>query len=382
MALNSKDLRSFVQAAALKSLRGAMSEQEAAKIAAQTALGFYTAVRTAKNPGDLLACTEESILSAVATSIGLRLVAGGPNAPAYLVPQRPRAGANPELQFRVNHRGWAIIGLRAGFLIDPVPVSNTDQLRVRGASVKLEQDPDNAPETWAEMRGVVVYVTHIDSGTVISSWVPKKTIAKRRSLSRGGSTWNDYPVEMSMGAAVRYCIARGKLPIDTVDANAAITADADVMDTTAVDAAERESDTNVSTAQTNGNSNGAPALPDRGDDPDGLDRFAQDREKAAQREKVETKTEEAPAAPQAAPTPEVDRGALKARIDELRPQLSDDSRIRINDEYGVPSDVGPWRAGPAKIQSAISAMEASIGGPVDTMQADADAANSQRSMDY
>ena len=98
--------RSFVERAALLSLRGALSEEEAKRIAGQTALGFFTAMRTAKNPQDIVNCTRESILSAIATSVstrGLKLI-------AKWLSQRPNAS-----------RGAHQIGTRPGGAVFRAP---------------------------------------------------------------------------------------------------------------------------------------------------------------------------------------------------------------------------------------------------------------------
>lgn len=260
--------RSFVERAALLSLRGALSEEEAKRIAGQTALGFFTAMRTAKNPQDIVNCTRESILSAIATSVSTRLVVGTPNAPAYLVPQRPRAGAQSELQFRINHRGWAILFLRAGFVLDPVPVGTEDALTLVNGEVRHTQNPDSLPATWDDLKGVVVYATHIESRLRLASWVPKAVIQQRRDKSRDGGIWNQWPVEMSMGAAIRYCVARGKLPIDSMAIQTALDAEPRVVDAES-EVVERPARP-VTARSALGLSDPTPALPDHGDQPDPL----------------------------------------------------------------------------------------------------------------
>lgn len=225
MNITTESFRGFVQQAAMKSLSGALPQAEAQRIAAQTALGFFAAMRTAKNPQDIVDCTPASILSAIATSVSTRLVVGTPNAPAYLVPQRARRDAPLELQFRINHRGWAILFLRAGFVLDPVPVGWDDQLELDNGLVKLAQNPDAMPASWEQLRGVAVFATHIESGTRLSAWVPVAVIEQRRKTARQDYVWSAWPVEMAMGAAIRYCVARGKLPVDSMAVSAALDAE-------------------------------------------------------------------------------------------------------------------------------------------------------------
>lgn len=353
--MNSSEIRTFVERAALKALKGSMSEPEAMRVATQTALGFYTAIRTAKNPNDLLACTQESMLSAVATSVAIRLVAGGPNAAAYLVPQRPRKDAQPELQFRVNHRGWAIIGLRAGFLIDPVPVSTTDKLTVRGNTVILEQDPDETPTEWDDLRGVAVYVTHIESGITLTTWVPKKIIAKRRNLSRDGSTWNSWPVDMAMAAAVRYCVARGKLPIDTVDAGMAMAAEVDeVVDTTAEPTPRQVA--NGHGVQARSRIQEPAALPDYGEQYDELEGVDP---RTDPREAVRVEATASEPAPQEQADDKAERADLKRKIADAARYVQEADRVRLFSEYGVPEQggVGSWKAGTGRMGALLSALE-------------------------
>jgi len=357
------DFKIHVARTAQKAMVAIMGTASGKRAGARVALAFAEAASRARDPMALYKCSGESIAACIATACETGLMPGGPYPKAYLV---PRGG---QLNFEITHRGIAVVAQRAGCALRAIPVRADEDVTISfGEVTEHDANPDAYPTDLNDLRGIYVSMTRLKDGANMGRpWVPVSVIKLRAESRQAGPVWKQWPIEMAQKTAIKYCVARGMLVIDSDDLDIAMSAEP-VYDTSVVMAPATTDE--------------APALPDHGDDPDGLDRFAQDREKAAQREKVETKTEEAPAAPQAAPTPEVDRGALKARIDELRPQLSDDSRIRINDEYGVPSDVGPWRAGPAKIQSAISAMEASIGGPVDTMQADADAANSQRSMDY
>lgn len=262
--------RSFVEKVAIQSLRGALSEEEAKRVAAQTALGFFTAMRTAKKPQDIVGCTRESILSAIATSVSTRLVVGTPNAPAYLVPQRPRQNEPLQLQFRINHRGWAILFLRAGFVLDPVPVGIDDDLTLVNGEIRHNQDPDSMPATWEDLRGVIVYATHIESRMRLASWVPRTVIEQRRDKSRDGGIWGQWPVEMSMGAAIRYCVARGKLPIDSMAIQTALDAEPRVLDAES-EVVERQAPARPVTGRSAlGLPDPAPALPDHGDQPDPL----------------------------------------------------------------------------------------------------------------
>ena len=327
-----------------------MPPDEAKRIAALTALGFFTAMRTAKDPQSLVNCTRESILSAIATSVGTRLTVGTPNAPAYLVPQRPRASSPMELQFRINHRGWAILGYRAGFVIDPVPVSWDDDLTIRGATVQLEQDPDKVPQTKEELRGVVVYITELSSGHTFTSWVPVKVIATRAALSRGGNIWEQWPVEMAMGAAVRYAVARGKLPIDTAEVHEAMGAEyrADVIDATATSAGVQPAAT-APPADIPAALRTEPAsLPDHGDQGPSMGEQAAEANRRSEAARQPTKAVDPAPATEANEAPRLDRDAVKVQLNTLMAWLTEngaaDQAAEGLAKHGLePDPAGSWR---------------------------------------
>lgn len=216
--LNAGNWRAFVESKALGMVKGAMREDEAKKIASQTALAFATVLRTARDPSAFLSCTMDSILSAIAMAVATRLPPGGPAAVSYLVPQSPRKGAPMELQFRVSHRGYITLAMREGIRVRAVPVGFEDEISVVNGEVILKQNLDAYPETAEQLRGVAVFVRLLANDIESSSWVPRTVIARRRQTSRATSgPWEDWAVEMALGAAIRYAVARGDVPVYSVE---------------------------------------------------------------------------------------------------------------------------------------------------------------------
>lgn len=217
-ALNAANWRAFVEGKALAMVKGAMRDDEAKKIASQTALAFATVLRTARDPSAFLSCTMDSILSAIAMAVATRLPPGGPAAVSYLVPQSPRKGAPMELQFRVSHRGYITLALREGIRVRAVPVGFEDEIAVINGEVTLTQNLDSYPESAEQLRGVAIFVRLLASDIESSTWVPASVIGRRRRMSRTTSgPWDDWAVEMALGASIRYAVARGDVPVYSVE---------------------------------------------------------------------------------------------------------------------------------------------------------------------
>jgi hypothetical protein len=123
-----------------------------------------------------------------------------------------------------------------------VPISDKDQIEVTetGDVVIKWMDLDNPPTTEAELRGVVVLVKRLDTGTLVyAGWVPKKLIHERRDVSdsykyaespkgdwsKGSSPWHAWYTPQAMKTAMHYAIARGWCVIDDTDAQRALSAD-------------------------------------------------------------------------------------------------------------------------------------------------------------
>lgn len=184
----------------------------AEQAAARVANAFAASVANAKNTTAWSKVSQTSVAAAVATSIHTDLYPGGPMPTVYLVPQ------SGELQWRITHRGLAELCRRDGYEVRPVPVGRDDHLKVEaGLVIEHEQDPDNPPDSLADVRGVLVEVRHTSSGHVTRHWVAAKTIDKRRRVSRmkDSGPWKNWPVEMAQKTAILYLGSRGALPVST-----------------------------------------------------------------------------------------------------------------------------------------------------------------------
>lgn len=203
-------------------------QTEAGKQAAQNiSMAFLSAMRSSRKPMEFLKCTPGSLAVCVSTSISTGLHPGGPNPVVYLVPQAPRKGEPPELQWRITHRGLAILAARAGFAILPVPVGNDDHLRVAYGEVSEHRaDPAAWPEKLKEIAGVIVVVRRIVDGCIIvRAWVPRTLIERRRKVARTKSVWDQWPIEMSQKTAIKWAFSRGLVPLDSPELRQALEAD-------------------------------------------------------------------------------------------------------------------------------------------------------------
>jgi len=197
---------------------------DAGKRAAQSiTMAFVDSMRTAKKPDEWLNLSEGSIASCVATSASTELYPGGPNPTVYLVPQ------SGDLQWRITHRGLAVLASRAGFGLFPVPVSYEDDLEVAYGEVSRHSaDPDAYPAGQDELRGVILVVRRLVDGVIITrAWVPQALIEQHRAISRMKNTgpWRDHYVAMAQKTAILWGAARGLIPVDSPELRAALAAD-------------------------------------------------------------------------------------------------------------------------------------------------------------
>lgn len=197
----------------------------------------------ARDPSDFYACTPESVANAIAIAALCGIMPGG-NAStslAYVVPRRPRKNEAPQLQYSLSHRGLNAVARRCGQTMVAIPIGQKDDIDVNdaGEAVIISRDLDAPPETYADLRGVVVLVKEIATGNVTCrGWVPKALIEPRRRMSAAGDAgpWGKWPIEMSMKTAMKYAVSRGWCVIDDIESMRAISADDefDVIDTTAI----------------------------------------------------------------------------------------------------------------------------------------------------
>jgi hypothetical protein len=111
--------------------------------------------------------------------------------------------------------------MRCKQMMIATPIGPRDEIRDdgRGGVVVVSRDLDMPPLTYNDLRGVVVAVHNLTTGTAIhSGWVPKIIIDQRRRCSaftsREDSPWSLWPIEMSMKTAAHYAIGRGWCVID------------------------------------------------------------------------------------------------------------------------------------------------------------------------
>lgn len=216
----------------------AMLGTEAGKKAAHTVtMAMVSAMQKSKTPGAFLDVTEASIADCVATSYETQLYPGGPNPTVYLVPQAPRRDAQPELQWRITHRGLSILAARAGYTILAIPVSVRDRIVVQfGEAVEHEADPADWPGSLDDILGCILVIRRASDGiTLARPWMPRAAIAQRKGKSRNGDVWNEWPIEQAQKTVIKWGFARGYVPLDSPELRAALDADnrGDIIDTTA-----------------------------------------------------------------------------------------------------------------------------------------------------
>lgn len=278
-----------VSATANKQLATLLGTDAGKKAAHAITMAMLSAMRTSRSPRAFLEVTEASVADCVATSHETGLHPGGPNPVVYLVPQAPRKGAQPELQWRITHRGLAILAARAGYGVLAVPVSVDDMLRVEfGEAVVHEADPYAWPESLDDIQGMIVVVRRISDGVTISrAWMPRQAVLRRRDVSRDGAVWESWPVEMAQKTALKWAFARGYVPLDSPEMRAAMGAD-ERSGTIDIVATAAEPARPAGRAALGLDRPPAPetrALPDHGDQP--VPDYREEADRLAERETVE-----------------------------------------------------------------------------------------------
>jgi hypothetical protein len=249
----------------------------------------------------------------------------------YLVPQAARRGEPPALQWRITHRGLCVLAYRAGFALRAVPVHVDDHLDVSLGEVQSHSAAaESWPESLAELRGVAVVVRDIARGQdVIRAWVPAVVIDRRRRVSRDGSVWEAWPIEMAQKTAIKYAFARGAVPVDSPELSEALAGDArgDVVDVQA------EQITPTAAAPARGQRIPSAALPDYGDQPDPLAGVRPDEREMVP---VVAQVEQHHAA-----AVHEDRDELKRQIGRMEHALGLDLYMPIRLAHSIPGEVSP-----------------------------------------
>lgn len=309
----SRDFNRKVMGSATKLLDEWVGADRAAEAKGRIAAAFSAAALSAKKPEEFYACTTASVAQCIATAALTGMMPGtGAAALAYLVPRRARKDEAPHLQFQLSHRGLAALARRAGLVLIAVPAGYNDTLRMRDGEVaEFENDPDEPPMGWDDMRGVVVIVKDARSSAVLfRGWVAKRVIEERRARSdsfryaekndwaKANSTWHQWPIEMGMKTALHYAVSRGWAVIDDTEAVRALSLDnADIIDVVA-QPAEKTAPPKQSTR--------ALLTDDYEPTPD----FAAEAERLAEREEVPVRDPEPEVKPKAKAAPPPDLGAV------------------------------------------------------------------------
>ena len=197
------------------------STPEGQKIVSRFALSFAAAARASRSPDQFYGCDPASIAAAVALSLDTGLLPGGAMPAVWLI---PKGGA---LQWMPSHRGLIMLGQQAGYQLRTVAVGMDDELAIEDGEVKrLVKDPDSCPDSLDTLRGIVVYATRLNDGSRFGSWwLNGAAIRKRANTQGAGPVWRSWPIEMAMKTAIKWVFARGFVPVESVELDAALSAD-------------------------------------------------------------------------------------------------------------------------------------------------------------
>ena len=218
-----------------------VGEDRAGEAVGRVASALSSSAAASKKPEEFYSCTPQSVAQVVATAALIGIMPGtGPTALAYAIPRRPRKGEAPQLQYSLSHRGLNALARRCGQHMTAIPVGHNDKIDVglSGECTIASQDVDDPPTTWDELRGVVVVVRDIATGSVLcAQWVPKKIIEARREMSDAWqfdkkkktkySPWSNWPVPQAMKTAMKYVVSRGSCVIDDTESVRALANDRD-----------------------------------------------------------------------------------------------------------------------------------------------------------
>ena len=212
---------------AFKMLKAAHGDEHALKASARfgMAMGAVRAGMKDRSREYFDKCCQDSLslAQAIATSIETDLFPGGPHPPCYLIPQDGR------INWRITHRGVAILAAREGLLLKPVPVHVDDHLVVQLGEVIDHKQNDDAMSL-DELAGVCVVVRDMQTGAdVARHWVSRKRIEARADKSdsrkKGFGPWKEWDIEMAQKTAILYLAARGAIPMDSPAWREAVAAD-------------------------------------------------------------------------------------------------------------------------------------------------------------
>lgn len=230
-----KQFRQRTTVMTMQLLTSWVGEERAKEAAGRISAALATSAASARDPSAIYKCTPDSIARCVAVAALTGIMpSNGAGALAYLVPRAPRKNETPQLNYQLSHRGLNALAARAGRVMIAIPVSRHDEITVdETGEVNLsKRDIDNPPESEDDLRGVVILVKSLETGSVIArGYMPQRDIHKRRAMSQawrsGSGPWIDWYVEMCMKTAMHYAIGRGWCTLDDTEAARALQADVD-----------------------------------------------------------------------------------------------------------------------------------------------------------
>jgi len=216
-----RQYRAQVQHQAEAQLIEILGTREGKAASARVGLAFAAAARAAKKPEVLYQCSPESVGTAVAMSALTGLMPGGPHPAVWLVPKRSHGTWH--MQWWLSHRGIATLALRHGYQVMAVPVALTDHLEIEFGEVVAHTPNGDYPEDLAELAGVYLTIRTIETGVVLCRpWMPLAAIEQRRRKALTDDIWQAWPLEMAAKTALHWAMARGMLPIEGLDLEAAL----------------------------------------------------------------------------------------------------------------------------------------------------------------
>lgn len=213
-----------------------LGSEEGGKAAARVGLAFRSAAIA--NPDVYGKCSRDSVANCVALSAMTGLMPGGPNPSVYLV---PKGGA---LNWWLSHRGLLRLARAAGFDVRARVVMQGDVFEYEeGEKLIVRHKPDlDVDFAEANMRGVIVQVYRMsDNQRIGADYVSKSKLDNRRakSMQPNAGPWKEWAEEMYLKSALKYVFARGSVHVAESTFEHALEADQDIIDTTAVEVAEK-----------------------------------------------------------------------------------------------------------------------------------------------
>jgi recombinational DNA repair protein RecT len=215
--------RQMAEQIASNALQPIIGSEAGKAAAAKVAMAFAAAAAKSKDPSAYYNASPASVGACIAASAETGLMPGGALPDVYLV---PRQGG---LDWTPTARGLMKLAREAGYEVRAVLVGYEDTFDLLDGEVaNLLQNPDTSPGTLEELRGIVVYVRRAETNERMAAlWVPVSIVKRRASAQGSGPVWKQWPMEMALKSAIRYCFARGYIPIQGAKLDRALTLDAE-----------------------------------------------------------------------------------------------------------------------------------------------------------